>query len=126
MQNGSPDGLALIDPLGDLFEFISYEGTFAALAGAAAGEASVGVGVSESGSTPVGHSLQRVGTGITSTDFVWQPPGPSSPGGPNTGQQFDACAASAVPAVSFRLGFVTMVGMLVALALRATSAPARV
>lgn len=125
IQNGSPDGFALIDPLGDLFEFISYEGTFAALTGTAAGETSVDVGVSESGSTPVGHSLQQVGTGITSADFVWQPPAPSSPGGPNTGQQFDACAASAVPAVPSRLGFVTLVGLLVALALRATSAPAR-
>ncbi|MCG8422813.1 MAG: hypothetical protein MJE77_33275 [Proteobacteria bacterium] len=59
MQNGSPDGLALIDDNGAVIEFLSYEGSFTASNGPAAGTASADVGVAESSSTPQGHSLQR-------------------------------------------------------------------
>ena len=59
MQNGAPDGVALIGPGGVVIEFLSYEGTFAATAGAANGLTSVDIGVSETGSGPVGESLAR-------------------------------------------------------------------
>jgi hypothetical protein len=57
IQNGSPDGVALVDETGTLLEFLSYEGTFAATDGPAVGVTSVDIGVSENGTEPVGQSL---------------------------------------------------------------------
>jgi len=63
IQNGSPDGFALINGLGQVVEFLSYEGVFAALNGPAAGMTSTDIGVTENGSEPIGRSLQRTPTG---------------------------------------------------------------
>ncbi len=60
IQNGSPDGIALVDNNGGIIEFISYEGQFTAVGGPADGLTSIDIGVSESSSTPVGESLQLV------------------------------------------------------------------
>ena len=38
VQNGSPDGIALVGPGNVVKEFLSYEGVFTAVGGAAAGE----------------------------------------------------------------------------------------
>src|SRR5690606_27900272 len=73
IQNGAPDGLALVDPTGAVVEFLSYEGTFTATDGPAAGMTSVDIGVAETGSTPVGHSLQRDAAGSP-----WYGPAPST------------------------------------------------
>ena len=79
IQNGSPDGMALVDASGTVVEFISYEGTFAATNGPANGLTSVDIGVSESGGEPAGNSLQRdSGTG------TWSSPSASSFGACNT------------------------------------------
>jgi predicted extracellular nuclease len=59
IQNGSPDGLALVRPDGTVAEFLSYEGVFAATAGPANGMTSTDIGVSEAGSEPAGESLSR-------------------------------------------------------------------
>lgn len=59
IQNGSPDGVALVSPAGAVTEFLSYEGTFAAVGGPADGRTSVDIGVQEPGTTPLGQSLQR-------------------------------------------------------------------
>ncbi|PSR18744.1 endonuclease [filamentous cyanobacterium CCP3] len=67
IQNGAPDGIALIDGLGNVVEFLSYEGSFTAVGGAADGLTSVDIGVAETGDTPVGQSLQRI-------DGVWTGP----------------------------------------------------
>lgn len=37
LQNGSPDGLALVDAAGEVVEFLTYEGTLTAADGPAAG-----------------------------------------------------------------------------------------
>jgi predicted extracellular nuclease len=58
VQNGSPDGLALVRPDGSVAEFLSYEGTFTAVGGPANGLASTDIGVSEDG-VPEGQSLSR-------------------------------------------------------------------
>jgi predicted extracellular nuclease len=58
-QNGSPDGLALLRPDGTVAEFLSYEGTFAAIAGPAIGMTSTNIEVSQSGSEPAGLTLSR-------------------------------------------------------------------
>jgi hypothetical protein len=59
IQNGAPDGIALIGPSG-LIEFFSYEGTFIAVDGGAAGVNSIDVGVSEDSiTTTATGSIQR-------------------------------------------------------------------
>lgn len=92
MQNGSPDGLALIDPSGEVVEFLSYEGAFSVSTGPAAGETSVDIGVSESNGTPIGFSLQQGGLGGSRDDFDWQGPLNETPGATNLNQTFDVCA----------------------------------
>jgi predicted extracellular nuclease/small nuclear ribonucleoprotein (snRNP)-like protein len=58
LQNGSPDGLALVDNNGSVVQFLSYEGAFAAVGGPANGMMSVDIGVAQAGTEPVGSSLQ--------------------------------------------------------------------
>lgn len=71
LQNGGPDGIALVNALGEALEFISYEGSFIASDGPAIGLSSVDIGLSESNS-PIGMSLQRFGSGLQGNDFAWQ------------------------------------------------------
>lgn len=99
LQNGSPDGIALIDANGNVVQFLSYEGSFTATDGAAAGIASENIGVEESSSTPIGFSLQLTGTGSQYTDFSWQMPQPASAGSVNTEQVFVNPNAPADPVV---------------------------
>ncbi|WP_341714030.1 lamin tail domain-containing protein, partial [Erythrobacter sp.] len=47
IQNGSPDGFALVDAAGNVVQFLSYEGSFTATDGAAVGLTSTDIGVSE-------------------------------------------------------------------------------
>jgi DNA/RNA endonuclease G (NUC1) len=63
IQNGSPDGMALVDAAGTVIEFLSYEGSFTAVGGAANELNSTDIGVAETGSEPIGSSLQRDGAG---------------------------------------------------------------
>ena len=116
MQNGSPDGLALVDADGDIVEFISYEGAFSVSVGSAAGETSVDIGVSETGSTPVGQSLQLEGTGRLRPEFSWTAPAWETRGLPNNGQSFGECLATPVPALSFDFGRPLLVIALLAFA----------
>jgi len=92
LQNGAPDGIALVDANNQLVEFISYEGLFTVSTGPAAGYTSVDVGRAETGSTPIGQSLQLSGTGASRVDFTWMAPPTQTPGSPNQSQTFDACA----------------------------------
>jgi hypothetical protein len=69
-------------------QFISYEGSFTAVGGPAAGLTSTDIGVSESSSTPVGFSLQLTGTGSEAADFTWTSPTDDTPGAVNNGQTF--------------------------------------
>lgn len=63
IQNGSPDGMALVNKDAQVIEFLSYEGTFAATNGPALGTTSVDIGVSEAGTEAAGQSLQRSSEG---------------------------------------------------------------
>jgi hypothetical protein len=89
LQNGSPDGLALVDPDGSVTAFLSWEGTFTASGGPADGLTSDDIGVEEPGTTPEGQSLQLVGTGSAAGDFAWTGPLAGTPGQPNSGQAFE-------------------------------------
>ncbi|TQV77239.1 PKD domain-containing protein [Aliikangiella marina] len=102
MQNGSPDGLALVDNAGNVVQFISYEGTLTATNGPASGMTSVNIGVSETTSTPVGYSLQLAGTGSKYADFTWQAPSTNTSASINSGQSFTGGGSSpSIPVASF-------------------------
>ena len=57
IQNGSPDGVALIDAAGTVRQFLSYEGAFTASGGPAGGMQSTDIGVLEPDSTGADQSL---------------------------------------------------------------------
>ena len=86
LQNGGPDGVALVDASGQVTQLLSYEGTFTATDGAAAGLTSIDIGVAEESDTAAGLSLQLVGTGLVPGDFTWAGPRAASPGLLNDGQ----------------------------------------
>ena len=88
LQNGSPDGVALVDPAGSVAQFLRYEGVFTAVGGPANGLASADIGVSETGSEPGGQSLRLTGSGDESGDFAWAAPAAASFGEVNAGQDF--------------------------------------
>jgi DNA/RNA endonuclease G (NUC1) len=67
IQNGAPDGFALIDANDQVVEFLSYEGTMTVIGPSGQPITSTDLGVSQS-STPVGQSLQRTASG------AWQAP----------------------------------------------------
>ena len=86
IQNGAPDGLALVYNSSTLVQFLSYEGQITATDGTANGETSTDIGVYESGSTSSGHSLQLAGSGSIYSDFSWQSAGANTAGSINTSQ----------------------------------------
>lgn len=96
IQNGSPDGIALVDNSGAVIQFLSYEGVFTAVGGAANGLTSNDIGVSETATTPIGFSLQLTGTGSTYTDFTWNSPADDNFGNVNTGQTFTGTVPAGV------------------------------
>ncbi len=104
IQNGDPDGLALIRPGGEVVEFLSYEGVFTAATGPAAGLTSTDIGVAESSATAIGDSLQRIGTGTTAGDFAWTGPIGETPGAVNDGQSFGGDPGEPNPPVINELG----------------------
>lgn len=87
IQNGAPDGIALVDASGTVVQFLSWEGSFVAASGPAAGMTSVDVGVSETG-TASGTSIGLVGSGTAAADFSWALIADDTPGGVNAGQSF--------------------------------------
>jgi hypothetical protein len=92
LQNG-PDALALVRLSDDvLIQFISYEGSFTATDGPAAGLDATDVSVNETTSTPIGESLQLTGTGTTAAQFSWSGPASASPGTLNNNQFISGCS----------------------------------
>ncbi|RDK83524.1 hypothetical protein [Marinirhabdus gelatinilytica] len=88
LQNGAPDGLALVRvSTGNVIQFLSYEGSFIGNSGPAIGMASEDIGVDESNTTtPVGTSMQLVGTGNEYVDFTWTTGNAETFDAINTGQ----------------------------------------
>lgn len=110
IQNGSPDGIALVDNSGAVLQFISYEGQFTALSGPASGMESIIIGIEESPDTETGYSLQLFGDGKIYSDFEWRISN-SSCGSVNNEQSFSLeeeetveIACSPVSIVSFNQG----------------------
>lgn len=88
IQNGDPDGMALVDSSNAVIQFLSYEGSFTATNGPAVGMTSVDIGVSEPNTTAVGNSLQLAGTGSQADDFSWEADSANTFGAINTNQIF--------------------------------------
>lgn len=88
IQNGSPDGVALVDTTDTVVQFLSYEGSLTAVGGPADGMSSTDIGVTESSGTAVGFSLQLGGSGNTSDDFAWEAASANTFGYINTNQIF--------------------------------------
>ena len=91
IQNGAPDGMALIDSNGECIELLSYEGRFSPISGPCSEFLAVDIGVAEitttsGGSTAISSSLQRVGTGSVGPDFEWSGAAPNTKALKNTGQ----------------------------------------
>jgi DNA/RNA endonuclease G (NUC1) len=63
LQNGSPDGIALLNASGQVLDFVSYEGPLTASTGPAAGLTATDIGAQQT-NAPVGTSLQRLSTGV--------------------------------------------------------------
>ncbi|GER04671.1 hypothetical protein JCM17846_23530 [Iodidimonas nitroreducens] len=100
IQNGGPDGMALVDNTGRVVQFLSYEGTFTATSGAALGLSSTDIGVRETSSTPIGFSVQVSGnisggdlttdaSGRLTTAFQWDAPAANTAGAVNSNQTLD-------------------------------------
>jgi uncharacterized protein len=96
IENGSPDGFALVNNLGVVVQFLSYEGSFIAASGAAAGLTSTDIGVAQTGTTAAGTSLGLTGTGSAAGDFAWSVISDDTPGGVNNGQSFGGTSAATV------------------------------
>lgn len=101
LQNGSPDGFALVfdstlcggggSPA--VLQFLSYEGTFTAVNGEAIGMLSDSLPIAESNSTPAANSAQLTGNGNAYIDFTWTSAS-STHDAVNSGQTFNgACGA---------------------------------
>jgi len=90
IQNGDPDGMALIDASRNVIEFLSYEGSFTATNGPANGMISRDIGVREAGTEATGQSLRRNSAG------TWFSDAPSTFGGcnDNTAPAVDSTVAS--------------------------------
>lgn len=88
IQNGAPDGVALVDAFEQVLQFLSYEGVVTASGGAADGLTSLDIGVFEPPSTVAGSSLQLMGTGTLYSDFSWVANVPNSFGSINENQRF--------------------------------------
>jgi len=88
IQNG-PDGLVLIID-GVPEDLVSYEGSFAATDGLAAGYTLPDIGIAQTGTEAVGSSLYRYGPGNTGRDFAWAKATVATPGQVNAGQTLGA------------------------------------
>ncbi|MFT4925992.1 MAG: endonuclease I/subtilisin-like proprotein convertase family protein [Phenylobacterium sp.] len=101
LQNGAPDGIALVDSTGTVVQFLSYEGVTTATNGPASGQTSVDVGVSETTNTPVGYSLQLSGSGSEYADFSWTAAATNTFGSANNGQTFNGAPSNQAPTAAF-------------------------
>jgi hypothetical protein len=86
LQNGAPDGVALVNSSGVVVDFVSYEGALTATSGPASGMTASLIPTGEDDTTPIGWSLQRQGTGRTPGAFTWAAPQAATLGAVNAGQ----------------------------------------
>ena len=95
IQNGDPDGIALIRGGTSVIEFLSYGGSFTAASGVAAGMTSTNIGVVDTSGSP-NVSVQRTGTGDQASDFTFVTAAPSR-NAVNAGQSFQPAPTNSDP-----------------------------
>lgn len=100
IQNGAPDGIALVDPSGTVMQFLTYEGSFSAFGGPADGLLGTDIGVAETGAEPIGLSLQLTGGSSIAEDLTWAGPLSASFGQLNAGQGGEVGPPSPPPMVT--------------------------
>jgi VCBS repeat-containing protein len=100
LQNGSPDGFALVNAQGQVVQFLSYEGVMTATNGPANGLVSTDIGVAEEPAPGAGISLQLTGSGASYADFHWTTGGAASFGAVNAGQDFIGANANGLVRVA--------------------------
>jgi len=89
-----PAGIALIDPSGNVVQFLGYGDpsisnvAFTAVNGFASGMTPSFIGVFEPEDSPLTYSLQLNGVGSDDRDFQWEEPDFGTPGKINGGQVF--------------------------------------
>jgi endonuclease I len=88
IENGAPDGVALVGPGNVLVQFLSWEGSFTGTAGVANGVGSTNIGVSEEPGPAAGNSLQLSGSSTNYAGFVWNAPAAATLGQCNNNQTF--------------------------------------
>jgi len=109
IQNGAPDGVALVNAANQLQQFISYEGAFTASNGVAIGRMSEDISIAESSATEIGSSLQL--TGNSSMGFKWQVADRSF-GAINAGQKFSALSLTQGSVAVAPSGLLLILGLL--------------
>ena len=129
LQNGAPDGIALVDSGSNVLQFLSYEGAFTAVDGPANGMTGTDIAVAESGITAIGESLQLTGTGSIYNDFAWIGPTNHSRGNLNSGQTIAGgpVASNQPPAIALAPDYTTPsvnVSNLLTFTVTATEVPA--
>ncbi|RXG13396.1 hypothetical protein DSM03_10428 [Leeuwenhoekiella aestuarii] len=70
LQN-SNEAIALVDPTGNVIQFLSYEGSVTATEGPASGMTATLLPIDQDPSTALGKSMQLTGAGNKYTDFTW-------------------------------------------------------
>ena len=88
LQNDA-EGIALVNPVGTVIQFLSYEGVVTATQGAAMGMTSTQLPVDQTITMAEGFSLQLVGIGNEYADFVWNAGVVSTIDTINLGQTFN-------------------------------------
>lgn len=111
LQNGAPDGLALVSPTDVVLQLLSYEGVFVATNGAAVGLTTTDIGVGEADGTPPGFSLQLAGLGAGYGAFQWQAAEASTWGQPNAGQAFGAVVPVPAALPFFASALISLLGV---------------
>ena len=89
LQNDD-EGIAIVDPSGNVIQFLSYEGEVTATNGPAAGMTSVLLPIDQhpESQAEVGESMQLTGVGNTYSDFTWEIK-PDTIDAINSGQTFN-------------------------------------
>jgi beta-lactamase superfamily II metal-dependent hydrolase len=88
LENGAPDGVAVVDASGQVVQFLSYEGSFTALDGPALGLTSTPIPVAETGTGPTNGSIRLIGNGCNYNSFTWAAPSTANQNAINAGQTF--------------------------------------
>ena len=107
IQNGAPDGVALLGPGPDVGSqsddtcdmLLSYEGVISNATGICAGVTSTEMDVVQGSSTPVGQSVQLTGTGDGFGDFSWVAAANTN-GTINTGQTYEVPSVASFTAIT--------------------------